>query len=154
MSTVSTETSLTAPTNILRAELLKQLPADDVAILDKDAESLGLRDFTPPAVGDRAPDFLLPDARGGKLELTTALAAGPVVLVFYRGAWCPYCNLQLAAYQQALPDIEAAGATLIAVSPQTPDRSSSFAETQNLRFAVLSDRGNKVAHEYGLVFTQ
>jgi peroxiredoxin len=77
-----------------------------------------------------------------------------VVLVFYRGAWCPYCNLQLAAFQQAIDDIEAAGATLVAVSPQTPDASLSFAEQQSLRFAVLSDAGNAVARAYGLEFVQ
>jgi peroxiredoxin len=77
-----------------------------------------------------------------------------VVLVFYRGAWCPYCNLQLAAFQSVLDDIHAAGAALVAVSPQTPDQSLSFAEQKELEFPVLSDRGNAVAGQYGLVFRQ
>jgi peroxiredoxin len=82
------------------------------------------------------------------------LADGPVVLVFYRGAWCPYCNLQLAAVQSALPDIRAAGAALVAVSPQTPDQSLTLAERHALEFPVLSDPRNAVARDYGLVFTQ
>jgi peroxiredoxin len=82
------------------------------------------------------------------------LADGPVVLVFYRGAWCPYCNLQLAAFQAALADIRAAGAALVAVSPQTPDQSLTLAERHALEFPVLSDGGNAVARDYGLVFTQ
>ena len=75
-----------------------------------------------------------------------------VVLVFYRGAWCPYCNLQLRAFQAALADIRAAGARLVAISPQTPDNSLTLAEQAELAFPVLSDVGNAVARGYGLVF--
>jgi peroxiredoxin len=155
MPAASTDTSLTAATTAMRETLRNQLPDGDLDILDRDAEALGRRDFAAaaPAVGDRAPVFRLPDARGGEVDLSSALAQGPVVLVFYRGAWCPYCNLQLAAHQAALDEIEATGATLIAVSPQTPDASLSFAEKQGLRFPVLSDRGNNVARAYGLVLT-
>ena len=74
--------------------------------------------------------------------------------MFYRGAWCPYCNLQLAAFQAALGDITAAGASLVAISPQTPDSSLTQAERAGLEFHVVSDVGNRVAREYGLVFTQ
>jgi peroxiredoxin len=104
-------------------------------------------------VGDRAPGFRLPDARGGEVALDDLLANGPAVLVFYRGAWCPYCNLELAAFQSALADIRAAGATLVAISPQTPDQSLTFAEQKALKFPVLSDAGNAIARRYGLVFT-
>jgi peroxiredoxin len=105
-------------------------------------------------VGDRAAGFRLPDARGGEIALDDLLIDGPVVLVFYRGAWCPYCNLQLAAFQGGLAEIRAAGAALVAVSPQTPDQSLTFAEQKALEFPVLSDVGNAVAAQYGLVFTQ
>ena len=74
------------------------------------------------------------------------------MLSFYRGEWCPYCNLQLHAYQELLPEISALGATLIAVSPQTPDHSLSMAEKHNLEFAVLSDEGNVVARQFGIVY--
>jgi peroxiredoxin len=105
-----------------------------------------------PASGAIAPGFTLPDARGGDVDLHRLLARGPVVVAFYRGGWCPYCNLQLRAYQRALPDLHALGAELVAVSPQLPDASLSTAERNDLAFPVLSDVGNRVARAYGLVF--
>ncbi len=103
-------------------------------------------------VGAMAPDFTLPDARGGTVMLSEKLAAGPVVLTWYRGGWCPYCNLQLAAYQQILPQIEELGASLVALSPELPDKSLSTSEKNSLRFPVLTDLNLKTAREYGLVF--
>lgn len=102
--------------------------------------------------GQRAPNFTLPDAAGQPVSLAALLAAGPVVLVFYRGNWCPYCNVQLRAYNQALASFEALNATLVAVSPQTPDLTSLTVEEKELRFPVLSDLGNAVAKQYGLAF--
>jgi peroxiredoxin len=103
-------------------------------------------------VGAQAPDFALPDSFGNPVALAELRAAGPVVLTFYRGAWCPYCNLQLQAYQRILPQIQASGATLVAVSPQLPDHSLSLIEKHALGFPVLSDSGNQIARQYGLVF--
>jgi len=74
-------------------------------------------------------------------------------MTFYRGQWCPYCHLALRAYQQALPHMQARGASLVAISPQTPDHSRALAEKLELTFALLSDRGNQVARQFGLVFT-
>jgi peroxiredoxin len=105
-----------------------------------------------PRVGSRAPGFSLPGARGGVVTLAELLARGPAVVAFYRGGWCPFCNLQLRAYQAALPEIQALGATLVAISPQTPDNSLSTAEKAGLAFPVLSDAHNEVARAYGLVF--
>ncbi len=102
--------------------------------------------------GERAPDFTLPDVTGRTVRLMTVLEHGPVVVTFYRGEWCPYCNLTLRAYQAALPTITALGATLVAISPQTPDNSLTSAEKKGLTFPVLSDVGNRVARSYGLVF--
>lgn len=104
-------------------------------------------------VGQSAPDFELSNVKGEQVSLKNALANGPVVLSFYRGGWCPYCNLELRYLQQFLPQFQDAGATLIAVSPQMPDASLSTQEKEGLEFEVLSDVGNKVAREYGLVFT-
>ena len=103
--------------------------------------------------GDTAPDFTLPNADGTSTTLSTMLAKDPVVLTFYRGEWCPYCNLTLRAYQAALPHFTALGATLIAISPQLPDFSQAMSTKADLTFPVLSDVGNKVAHDYRLVYT-
>ncbi len=103
--------------------------------------------------GARAPDFTLLNARGTAVTLSQLLTQGPVVMTFYRGAWCPYCHLTLRAYQQALPQLQGGGATLIAISPQTPHHSRALAEKLELTFALLSDIGNQVARQFGLVFT-
>lgn len=103
--------------------------------------------------GTRAPDFTLLDARGVTVKLSHLLEQGPVVMTFYRGAWCPYCHLVLRAYQQALPQLQAGGATFVAISPQTPHHSRALADKLGLTFAVLSDTDNQVARQFGLVFT-
>lgn len=105
------------------------------------------------AVGDEAPEFSLPNPTGRPISLRERLAAGPVVLVFYRGEWCPYCNTYLRALQAALPEIEARGASLIAISPQSPDHSLSITEKAELAFDVLSDVDQSVIREYKLQFT-
>ncbi len=156
MSTTSTPaTSLTDATALLRAQLRDQF-GDALDPFEAEADMLATRSIGTgaPAVGAPAPDFTLPDAHGEDVTLSTLLAKGPIVVVFYRGAWCPYCNLQLNAFQTALDEIEAAGATLVAISPQTPDNSLTFTEQQQLRFTVLSDVHNTVARTYGLVFRQ
>lgn len=78
---------------------------------------------------------------------------GPLVISFYRGSWCPYCNLEMQALQQHLPRFNESGASLVAISPQVPDESLSLAEKHALSFPVLSDVGALVARDYGLVFT-
>src|SRR5438552_16060626 len=103
--------------------------------------------------GTQAPDFTLLNARGNAVTLSHLLKQGPVIMTFYRGQWCPYCHLALRAYQQAVPQLQAGRATLVAISPQTPDHSKALAEKLELTFALLSDMGNQVAREYGLVFT-
>ena len=105
------------------------------------------------AVGDRAADFELPNARGQRVRLADRLERGPVVLIFYRGAWCPFYNLQLRSFQQALPQVEALGASLLAVSPQLPDGSRSMIDKNVLTFEVLSDLQSHVASDYGITFT-
>jgi peroxiredoxin len=103
------------------------------------------------AVGDRAPDFELRNAMGDEVRLSELLTRGPVVLSFYRGAWCPFCNTQLRGLQEALPEIEALGASLVAVSPQLPDGSLELIDEHSLTFEVLSDLKSGVASEYGIV---
>jgi peroxiredoxin len=103
--------------------------------------------------GDSAPDFSLPASNGGSLALADLLQRGPVVITFYRGAWCGYCDLQLRFYERLLPQIEALGATLVAISPQTVARSARTAAEHNLSMLLLSDRGNQVARSYQLVYS-
>ncbi len=83
-------------------------------------------------IGERAPDFVLPDATGAKVALSDRLEAGPVVVSFYRGAWCPYCNTELQALQGALDSIQDLGASLVAISPQAPDASLPLIERLEL----------------------
>jgi peroxiredoxin len=104
------------------------------------------------AVGDRAPDFTLPDARGNQVRLADRLSSGPAVVVFYRGEWCPYCNTYVRALQAILPDIRKRGASLIAISPQTPDHSLSLTEKAELEFDVLSDATQQVIRDYRVQF--
>lgn len=128
------------------AEVLEQLRADTAKLVEAGIADSALRE------GSRAPDFTLPDALGEPVSLASLLEQGPVVVTFYRGDWCPYCNLHLRAYQQALPHMTELGATLVAISPQTPDHSLSTQEKKELRFPVLSDGGNTVARRFGLVY--
>lgn len=103
-------------------------------------------------VGDRAPDFELNNALGEPVKLYDYLKKGKVILTWYRGGWCPYCNLTLHQLQQELPNFEANGAHLLALTPELPDKSMTTAEKHELKFEVLSDIGNKIAREYGIVF--
>jgi len=103
-------------------------------------------------VGKNAPNFELPDAQGKSISLADLLIKGPVVITFYRGSWCPYCNLQLKALQARIADIQALGATLVAISPQIPDGSLTVDEINNMGFTVLSDQDAKVAAEYGVAW--
>lgn len=103
-------------------------------------------------VGDTAPNFKLTNALGESVELSEYLKKGKVILTWYRGGWCPYCNLTLHQLQTELPEFKANGANLIALTPELPDNSLNTSEKNNLKFEVLSDLGNTVAREYGIVF--
>jgi peroxiredoxin len=102
--------------------------------------------------GDVAPEFTLANATGKEVQLSDYLKKGPVVLTWYRGGWCPYCNMTLLYLQKQLPNIQLKGANLLALTPELPDKSISTTEKHQLQFEVLSDVGNKVAKQYGIVF--
>ncbi len=104
-------------------------------------------------IGALAPDLTLPNATGQTVRLAELWQKGPVVLTFYRGGWCPYCNLELNAWQQQLPTLQALGAQLVAVSPQSPDNSLSTVEKNALQFMVLSDSSLAAAEAFGVAFT-
>jgi peroxiredoxin len=103
-------------------------------------------------VGDTAPMFELPDANGDMVSLADVLASGPAVVSFYRGAWCPFCNLELRAMQRELASAEASNVTLVAISPNTPDTSRDLVSEAELTFPVLSDAENAVAKQFNLVY--
>ncbi|MCB9254143.1 MAG: AhpC/TSA family protein [Bdellovibrionaceae bacterium] len=102
--------------------------------------------------GQKLPGFTLPNAVNKKVNSADLLKKGPLVVTFYRGGWCPYCNIQLHAFQRVLPQIKGLGATLVAISPETPDNSLSTAKKNNLEFIVLSDYDNRYARKLGLVY--
>ena len=102
--------------------------------------------------GQKIPNIELPNATGETVKINDVLQNNKVVLAFYRGGWCPYCNLELKALQNALPQIEAKGAKLIAIAPEAPDNSLTTKEKNELSFEVLSDTNNQTAKEMNLVF--
>jgi peroxiredoxin len=102
--------------------------------------------------GDVAPEFTLTDPDGKPVSSRDLLAKGPLVVSFYRGVWCPYCNLELQALQEALPEIAARGASLVAISPQTAPNSRKSERDNNLSFPILSDVRSEVADAFGIRF--
>jgi len=103
--------------------------------------------------GDQFPAFTLPNAEGTPVALEGLLKEGKVVLTFYRGGWCPYCNIALKALQNVLPEIKAKGATLVAITPETPDNTLSTQEKNELDFQVVTSENNELARSLGLVYT-
>ena len=135
-------------------DVVKKFPADRLKAYEEGvAQVKGLGTVEKALkVGDKAPDFELPDGSGNKVKLSKMLETGPVVVTWYRGGWCPYCNIALMGFQEALPEIKAQGASLVAISPETPDNTMKTSEMDKLGFEVLSDKANKVAHAYGVAY--
>ena len=137
-----------------RAGWHERVPAERKAVIERHIEELrnGAIARTMLKVGDRAPAIVLTSGKGKKVNVDTLLWRGPVIVTFYRGGWCPYCNLGLRAFQEILPDIKAAGASLVAISPEKPNDTLSTVEKDALGFEVLSDVGQKVGRAFGLVY--
>jgi peroxiredoxin len=137
-----------------RAGWFKRVPAERQAVMERHISELrnGLAK-TALKAGDRAPRIALTNAKGDIVDIKSLLSRGPVIVTFYRGGWCPYCNLELRAFQQILPEIKAASASLVAISPEKPDDTLSTAEKNALDFEVLSDVGQKIGRAFGLVYT-
>ena len=140
-------------------------PPELVSLIEQGAGEISALEIVEKAltVGDVAPAFSLLGRDGQSHTLAAYLAKGPVVLTFYRGVWCPYCNLQLAAYNQSLAGIEAAGGTLVAVTPERPDGFQALLDSNapdemkasmvdNVDFDVLYDDDSQLGEKYGLVF--
>jgi peroxiredoxin len=141
----------------LKAAAADRLPSEVVDVFDRSIQDL-LDQGVPAAaakVGDTLESFTLTDATNALVTLDQLVESGPAVIVFYRGGWCPYCNLALRTYQhELLPELAAFRAQLVAISPQSPDQSLSTSEKAELDFTVLSDPGNRVARSVGIVFQQ
>ncbi|EHI99004.1 alkyl hydroperoxide reductase/ Thiol specific antioxidant/ Mal allergen [Clostridium sp. DL-VIII] len=145
----------------LKSELLKVdenfikvAPKDIIDLFERQAKKLAHKQIEKDAlkVGDKLPDFELQNSIGQKINSYDLLSNGPLVISFYRGGWCPYCNLELRAYQEILPEIKNLGAQLVGISPELPDNSISLTEKYSLKFQILSDIENEVAREFGIVY--
>ena len=104
-------------------------------------------------VGSVMPAFSLPDENGQTVNSSELMAKGPLVITFYRGLWCPYCNADLANLKHIVPTVEKAGGTMVAISPELPEYSREIISKQRLPFSILSDAGNEIAAKFGLRFS-
>ena len=147
-------TTLKSALDQFRLEFTGKIPPEIAAAMTRADNELAASGIAARALaaGSIAPDFMLKGAHGETVTLSDLLRHGPVVVSFYRGGWCPYCNLELRALQEVLPEITARGATLVAISPELPDESLSTAERNELAFPVLSDAGSRVARDWGIAF--
>jgi len=147
-------TGMTSELAKIRALRDQFVPVTQTVVMDRaigDLVASGIRNSCLRA-GDRVPDFSLPSIRGEQVNVRTLLLSGPIVLSFYRGSWCPYCNIELRALQQVLPEIERLGASIVAISAELPDRQVETEKENALTFPVLTDRGNDVARLFGIVY--
>ncbi|NWK55982.1 AhpC/TSA family protein [Verrucomicrobiaceae bacterium N1E253] len=137
-----------------KKEFEVQATPEKIASYNKGVEAVRKSGMVKRAlkVGDTAPDFTLNNALGKKVTLSKLLNDGPVVITWYRGSWCPYCNLTLQAYQENLPKLKKAGAQFIALTPELPDHSLSTKKKHHLEFEVLTDLNNQVAKQFKIVF--
>jgi len=145
--------SLSEQTKKLTDDFINGQSAENQAIIQQAFAAIEATDFGANGLreGDQSKEFQLPNAKGGKTSLTSLLDQGPVVISFYRGGWCPYCNLEFKALNDIVPTINELGANLVGISPELPNNSMSTAEKHELKFEVLSDVGNVIAREYGIV---
>ena len=137
-----------------QAENIGRIPEDLRGIMQQATQELIDQGIAGRAVqpGERAVGFELPTFSGRLVRLEDQLEQGPVVLNFFRGAWCPYCNMELKALDAALPEIHRRGASLLSISPNLPQATGRFVAENPFGFDVLCDVDNQVARRYGLVF--
>jgi peroxiredoxin len=145
--------SLQDKLDALKAEFeTRMAPPDVVAVMHRVTDELVASGQAERALkaGDRAPTFTLPDPEGKPVASQDLLAKGPLVVTFYRGAWCPYCNLDLQALEEARPGIEARAASLVAISQQTAANSRKSQRSNKLNFPILGDKGGELAAKFGI----
>src|SRR6201996_2456672 len=151
----NTTPTISEQTRALQAASAATLPADVSSAFADDRAALDARGVPTNTLtaGAVMPDGDLLDVDGAPTSLTGLRAGKPAVIVFYRGAWCPYCNIALRTYQAELvPGLAERGFELIAISPQKPDGSLTSAESNELTSSVASDPGNQIATALGVVF--
>lgn len=146
--------TLADETAALAAQGKANFDAERAAVYAKAQATIEATDILERALqeGDPAPMFTLPDAFGNDVSLAEVLKTGPAIVSFYRGAWCPFCNLELRALQREMAAVADAGATLLAISPNRPDMAPELIAKHELTFAVLSDHENRVAKQFNLVY--
>lgn len=152
---MATPNALAQQITAMQAEMIPQIPDEALNTMMAATQALvdtGLADKALNA-GQTCPDFELKNAHGNIVSLDEQLKNGPQVISFYRGAWCPYCNLEIRALKENLSAFRQLGADLIAISPQIPDKSLAQEDELKLEFEVLSDTDNQLARQFGLVFT-
>ncbi len=138
----------------LVAENKSKIPEEIIKVMqaaDLDLAGTGI-DKNIVGVGEKFPEITLPDANGKQVNIQELLEKGPVVISFYRGGWCPYCNLELRELQKFIPEFEKLNTTLVAISPETPDNSLDTKQRNELTFPVLSDKGNVLSKQLKLTF--
>lgn len=137
-----------------KAEWARTAPSETVGMIEAEIAALRTSGVLAQAkkVGETAPDFTLDNTVGKKVKLSHMLSYGPVVLSWYRGGWCPYCSIELQALQEALPMLRKFGARVVAITPELQEHALNTARRHRLEFEVVSDVGNKVARQYGLVY--
>lgn len=134
-------------------EISGKIPAEQRAIMNQKTEALEMSGLAVKSTGleHEFPEFELTNATGETVKLSGLLEKGPLVISFYRGGWCPYCNLELKALQDSLWAIREQGGDLVAISPEMPDHSLSTKEKNELEFEVLTDQSNEIAKQLGIV---
>jgi peroxiredoxin len=147
--------SLQTELDAFRSAWAERVGPGIVDTIRKDNEALAKSGIVDNALkaGDVFPGLSLPDQRGRQRDLKAMFTEAPLVVTFYRGGWCPYCSLELRAYQQALSEIERYGAKLVAVSPETPNNTLTTTEKNDLAFPVLSDVQGRLADALGIRFS-
>lgn len=138
----------------LNDELSSQLPQEVLSAFGSSIEDLKTKNIEKSSIqiGEQIPEFSLPNVYAKKVNSTEILKNGKIILAFYRGSWCPYCNLELKALQDNISRIKEKNAVLIAISPQSPDHSLAMVEKNNLEFEMLTDHNNDFAKKLGIVF--
>ncbi|WP_149499757.1 peroxiredoxin-like family protein [Roseiconus lacunae] len=133
---------------------VKRMPAEMIRTMQDAVETVRQSEIESKAkqVGDQAIDAELKNWKDESVRLSDLWKNGPIVLMWYRGGWCPYCNIQLRAMQQKLQAIEGAGAQLVVLTPEIPEKAKETASKNDLAFVSLFDSNNDVARKYGLVF--